>query len=486
MPNLREQMGAVIQLRPYQQDVIDGARAALARNPSVLCVAPTGSGKTILAAFMLGTARTRGRTAWFIAHRDFLLDQTAQTFDNVGIPYGFIAAGRPFNPAHQVQIVSIGTASRRLDRLTAPDIIIWDEAHHIAAAGYRKIYQWASRSRHVGLSATPARLDGKGLNEFFAEMVNGPSVATLIREGHLSQYRAFAPSAPDISAVHTVAGDYNRGELTGVMDDGQIIGDMVRHYRERANGLRAIYFAVGIDHSKHIAGIFSASGIAAQHLDGTSSSAERRAAAIAFADGRLKVLSNVDLFGEGYDLAAQAGCEVSVECVGLARPTKSLALHLQQIGRALRPKANPAIILDHAGNLLRHGLPDDDRTWSLRGIDQRRAASREGPAVTQCGKCFGVHRAGLMACPYCGQARTLEAREVEEVAGELVEVKPWNKWDGVNPDAAASQAARRERERQEQFEATTTAELIQIARRRGYRNPGFWAINVMKGRAKHG
>lgn len=468
----------MIQLRPYQQQTIDDARSALTRVRSVLIQLPTGGGKTILAAFMLGTARQRGRTAWFIAHRDFLLEQTAQTFDNVGVPYGFIAAGRPFNPAHAVQIVSIGTASRRLDRLTPPDIIVWDEAHHIAAAGYRKIYQWAAKSRHVGLSATPARLDGKGLDEFFAEMVQGPTVATLMREGHLSQYRAFAPSVPDVSSVYTIAGDYNRGELGHVMDDGQIIGDMVRHYRERADGLRAIYFAVGVDHSKHIAGTFEASGIAARHLDGNSSTAERRQAAIAFAHGDIKVLSNVDLFGEGYDLSAQADCDVTVECVGLARPTKSLALHLQQVGRALRPKHDPAIILDHAGNLLRHGLPDDDRTWSLRGIDRRKAASREGPPVTQCGSCFGVHRAGLMECPYCGVGRIMEAREVEEVAGELLEID--------RAAILAKEIERKGRESAEQFAARTTADLVQLARRRGYKNPGFWAINVMKGRAKHG
>ncbi len=478
MSDLRREVDAVIELRPYQSAVIDELRTALSRHRSALCVAPTGSGKTVLAAYMLGTARQRGKSAWFIAHRDFLLDQTAATFDSVGIPYGFIAAGRPYNPAHQVQIVSIGTASRRLDRLTPPNIIVWDEAHHIAAAGYRKIYQWAQWSRHVGLSATPARLDGKGLDEFFDEIVSGPSVAQLMADGYLSQYRAFAPSAPNLNGVHTIAGDYNRGELGMVMDDGQIIGDMVRHYREKADGRRAIYFCVGVEHSRHITSILSASGIPSMHLDAGSSTDERRLCAQRLARGDLRVLTNVDLFGEGFDLSAQAETECPVEVVGLARPTKSLSLHLQQIGRSLRPKTEPAIILDHAGNLLRHGLPDDRREWTLKGIDRRKAASREGPAVTQCGSCFGVYRAGLMACPYCGIGRTLQAREVEEVAGELREI-----------DRAAMLAREKDkkaRDRQEQFEARTTAELIQLARRRGYKNPGYWALNIMRGRAAHG
>lgn len=468
----------MIELRPYQQDMIDGARAALSRHSSALVVSPTGSGKTVLAAFMMGTARERGKTSWMIAHRDFLLDQTAATFDSVGIPYGFITAGRPFNPHHQVQIVSIGTASRRLDRLTPPDVIIWDEAHHIAAASYRAIYKWAERSRHIGLSATPVRLDGKGLDEFFAELVSGPSVSRLMADGYLSQYRAFAPSAPNLTGVHTIAGDYNRGELGGVMDDGQIIGDMVRHYRERADGKRAVYFAVGVEHSKHIAFCFQSAGIAATHLDGNNSPAERRLAARQLASGEIRVITNADLMAEGLDLAAQAGTDCSIECVGLARPTKSLALHLQQIGRSLRPKAEPAIILDHAGNLIRHGLPDDARQWSLSGIDKRKSTSSAGPAVTQCKSCYGVHRAGLMACPYCGVGRVLQSREVEEVDGKLVEI-----------DRAAArerEELRKHRERAEQVAAKTTAELVQLGRRRGMKNPGWWAINVMKGRARHG
>lgn len=416
-----------------------------------------------------------------LCHRDFLLDQTAATFDSVEVPYGFIAAGRPCNPHHAVHIVSVGTVVRRLDKLQPPDVMIWDEVKHIAAASWAKIFRWAPNAIHIGLDATPWRLDGRGLGDYFEEMICGPSVSQLMAEGYLSQYRAFAPSAPNLAGIHTIAGDYNRGELGGVMDDGQIIGDMVRHYRERADGHRAIYFAVGVDHSKHIAATFTASGIAAKHLDGNSTTAERREAAIAFADGHIKVLCNVELFGEGFDLAAQAAREVSIECVGLARPTKSLALHLQQIGRALRPKDQPAVILDHAGNLLRHGLPDDRREWSLRGVDKKKAAASAGPAVTQCSSCYGVHRAGLMACPYCGEARQMQAREVEEVAGELREV--------ARPDRErANELARLRyaREKEEQAAAKTTAELIQLGRKRGFKNPSWWAINVMKGRARYG
>lgn len=413
----------MILLRDYQQSLIDDARAALRTSQSVLLQLGTGGGKTALAAFMLGTARERRRTSWFIAHRDFLLEQTAATFDKVGIPYGFIAAGRPFNPHHAVQIVSIGTAARRLERLMPPDLMVWDECHHIGAATYERIYKWAERSKHIGLSATPTRLDGKGLGQYFAEMVQGPSVAELMDAGYLSRYKAYAPSAPNLSGVHTVAGDYNRGELGSVMDDGQIIGDMVRHYREKANGRRAVYFAVSVEHSKHIAATFCANGIRAEHLDGTCSTEQRRQAAQRFATGELDVLSNVDLFGEGYDLAAQSGRDVAIECVGLARPTQSLSLHLQQVGRALRPQQQPAIILDHAGNCMRHGLPDDDREWSLGGRGRVRKGSQSGPPVRQCPQCFGVHAASCHTCPYCGHIHIIAGRGVEEVMGDLVAIE---------------------------------------------------------------
>ncbi len=467
----------MIELRHYQSDIIDRTRAALARTRRVLIQLSTGGGKTAIAAFISSESRKRQRRVWFLCHRDFLLDQTALTFDSVELPYGFIAAGRPFNPAHAVHIGSVGTVQRRLDKLIAPDVFIWDEVKHIAAKSWASIFNWAPNSIHIGLDATPWRLDGRGLDDYFDEMVCGPSVSQLMASGYLSQYRAFAPSAPNLSGVHTIAGDYNRGELGTVMDDGTIIGDMVRHYRERADGKRCIYFCVSVQHSKNVVASFQANGISAAHLDSTSSSNIRRRAAISFASNECKVLANVDLFGEGFDLSSQAGSDASVECVGLARPTKSLSLHLQQIGRALRPKDSPAIILDHAGNLLRHGLPDDRREWSLKGIDRRKTAQASGPAVTQCGSCFGVYRAGLMACPYCGVGRSLQAREVEEVAGELREID--------RAAMLAREADRKAREKQEQFEARTTAELIQLARRRGYKNPGYWALNIMRSRASH-
>jgi DNA repair protein RadD len=447
------------RLRDYQEVMIGDTRLALRKHRAVLLRAPTGSGKTAIASYMTGGARNKGLRAWFMCHRDFLLEQTHRAYETVGIEHSYIAAGMPVNYHHSIQVCSVSTVARRLDKLTPPDLFIWDEAHHIAATTWKTIRDWGSGAKHIGLSATPARLDGKGLRGAFSEIVHGPDTGWLIEHGYLSKYRAFAPSRPDLKGVHTVAGDYNKHETAEIMDTSEIIGDMVRHYRSKANGKRIIYFAVSVEHSKHIAATFNASGIPALHLDGSSTTQERIAAAARFAEGSIKVLSNVDLFGEGYDLSAQANCDVTVEAVGLARPTKSLALHLQQVGRALRPKNDPAIILDHAGNLLRHGLPDDDREWTLDGV-VRSKNSAGGPPVRQCPTCFGVHSAAKATCPYCGHVYETEGRSVDEVAGDLAEL-----------DVEQLRAARKA----EQAKCRTLNDLIDLAKRRGYKNPEKWA-----------
>jgi DNA repair protein RadD len=349
--------------------MIAGARALLRQHQAVLIQAPTGAGKTALAAFMAGSAVSKGLRVWFICHRDFLVDQTSKTFAKVGIDHAFIAAGWTFQPHKRVQICSIDTVKNRLDRLEPPDLVIWDEGHHTAAAGWRKVREWAGKAKHVGLSATPCRLDGKGLDDLFDAMVPGPAVSWLIQNRFLSDYRAYAPSTPDLSGVHTRAGDYAAGELDAAMNKAAMIGEYPRHYLTYARGMRAAYFATSVATSERIASMFRDAGVSAQHVDGTTPTAERKAICRRFALGEIQVITNCAILGEGFDLAAQAGIDVSIDCVGLARPTQSLSLHLQMIGRALRPSEGKkhAVILDHAGGLMKHGLPDDDREWRLEG-----------------------------------------------------------------------------------------------------------------------
>ncbi len=475
----------MIQLYPFQNEIIEQAREQLRDHQSVLMVMPCRSGKTVTASKMIQSAQEKAKRTWFVVHRDFLLDQTSKTLDEFSIRHSFIAAGRSYNPASSVFLCSVQTLRNRLQSLDPPDFIITDECHHVVAPSYVKYIAWASGAKHVGLTASPILINGSGLGKHYKSMVCGPQVSWLIANGFLTPFKAYAPSAPNLDGVHTRMGDYVNSEIEGIMDGSAIIGDMVRHWKERAEGMRSLYFTVSVKHSQHVTATFNAAGISAMHIDAETPTAIRRDAARKLARRDLLVISNCNIAAEGYDLSSQADEPVSIECVGLTRPTKSIGMHIQQSTRSMTPADGKdyGVILDHAGNLTREyaggisGMPDEERSWSLEGLKSRPKASREGPAVTQCSACFGVHRAGLMACPYCGVGRTMQAREVEEVAGELREI-----------DRAAMQARdadRKERERQEQFEAKTMAELIQLGRRRSYKNPGFWALNIMKGRARH-
>ena len=458
--------------------MIDGARRELARVRRVLLQAPTGAGKTALATFMAGESAAKGRRVFFVCHRAELVDGTSKTFRKFGIAHGIIAAGYRPDLSQMVQICSIDTLKNRLHVVPEPALVIWDECHHIAAAGWQQVQEHYARARHVGLSATPVRLDGRGLDAHFDEMVLGPSVAWLIEQGHLAPYRVFAPSAPDMTGVRKRAGDYARDDTEKAMDRPQLTGDAIAHWTRFAQGLRSVAFAVTVAHSHHIAAQFNAAGIPAAHLDGGTDKSERQRVIQDYADGKILLLSNVDLFGEGFDLSAIAQRDVTIDCVLQMRPTQSLALHLQQVGRALRPQPGKvAIMLDHAGNTHRHGLPDDDREWSLAGQERKGRGKadndNEPPPPITCGGCFGqIRRPAPHACPFCGFSLVAEAKEITVADGELQELTDSDK------------ATIRANLKREQAEARTLADLVQLGKQRGYTSPQNWAYKVWTARGK--
>lgn len=451
--------------RPFQDNLIAATRTALKSHRAVILQSPTGSGKTVMSSIMVKGALAKGGRPWFVCHRDFLVEQTSLTFYGIGVDHGIIAPGRPFNPYKHVQVCAIDTLKNRLARVPAgcwPTVIFVDEAQHSAAGGWARVIEWAFHvgAKVVGLSATPERLDGKPLDPPYTHLVPGPSVAWLMEQGYLSRYRAFAPTSPALGDVKTRGGDYAVDELEDEMDKPTLVGDMVGHYLTHGRGKRAIYFCVSVSHSRHVAEAFCAAGVPAVHLDGTTPTADRKAAALAMAEGRVSVLTNVALFGEGYDLAAQAGRDVTVELVGLARPTKSLALYMQQVGRALRKKDYPAIILDHAGNIEAHGLPDDDRTWTLTG--RKKGDQKAEVAIAVCKSCFATYRAVLKACPECGFVKPVAEggpRAISVGDGELAEVDP---------------AEMRQRRQKQEAACRNVGELVDLGRTRGLKNPEQW------------
>ncbi len=382
----------------------------------ILIQSATGSGKTCLTAHMLASAAARGRRCWFLCHRRELLEQSVTTFiEAADIHTGIVAAGYPASPLAPVHVCSVPSLSRRLGTLASPDLVVWDEAHHVASKTWATIAQAYPQATHIGLTATPMRLDGQGLKPWFDVLLEGPSTASLIAAGYLSPYRFFAPGvAPTLDGVHTQAGDFNRKELNDRMEASTVTGDCVAHYRLHCMGARALVFAWSLDASRRLADQFSAASIPAAHVDGDTPRAERTARLRDFRDGTLRVLCNVDLFGEGLDVPA-------VDAVFLLRPTQSIGLYLQQVGRGLRASAGKrdVAIFDHVNNWQRHGLPDDARSWSLDGAAKR--GTSEAQTSKRCLQCYGVSPVAARACRYCGAPFVVKARSVVEEAGTLQE-----------------------------------------------------------------
>lgn len=381
----------------------------------VLVQASTGFGKTVLAAHMIARAVERGKRCWFLVHRRELLRQSVQQFTEAAdLHVGLIAAGFPSMPQAPVQVCSVQTLTKRLGALQPPDLLVIDECHHVASKSWESIAQVLTAAHHIGLSATPQRLDGRGLAPFFDALVCGPSTADLIAQGWLSRYRLFAPSRPSLDGVHRIGGDYNRQELSAALADSTVVGDCVSHYQQHCPTARALVFAWSIDASQQIAQQFRDVGVVAEHVDGETPTAQREDAMRRFRTGELRVVVNVDLYGEGLDVPA-------LDAVFLLRPTQSLGLYLQQVGRGLRPAEGKThvSIFDHANNWERHGLPDDVRAWSLEGRERKTRESE--PSGKRCMQCFGVAGPAVKVCPYCGAAFVVQSREVERVEGALAE-----------------------------------------------------------------
>lgn len=453
-----------LQLRDYQDDLIAEARGHIrAGIKSILVQSPTGSGKTVLVAKMLQTAASRGYACWFNVHRRELVKQSVLTLaDSAGLDVGVVASGFQGNRHLPIQVCSIGTLRNRRRLMPDPTLIIWDECHHLAAKSWAEIFAAYPAAVHIGLTATPERLDGTGLDKWFSVMVKGPTVESLIEQGYLSPYRMFAPATPDLSGVHILGGDYNKKELAAAMESSSVTGDVVSHYRKHAAGKRMVLFAWSVEASMTMAEKFRAAGVPAEHVDGDTDSAMRDAIIEDFRAGRTLVMCNVDLFGEGFDVPA-------IEAVALLRPTQSLTVYLQQVGRALRPAPGKeyAIILDHAGNCRRFGLPDDPRDWTLAGRKKGRTADNAAP-IRQCPKCYAVMSAAADSCKYCGHKFEAMPREIEQVEGELHEID-------------VKRIEREERLR-EQGQARGLDDLLKIAKLRGYKNPDKWAHAVFASR----
>ena len=452
-------------LRAYQFDILaEVARLMSLGVKRILVVLPTGGGKTVMASAMIQSARSQCMRNQFIVHRKELLEQTSRTFARSQIQHGFIAADLGFDYTAETILAGIQTLVRRVGLVLPPKLAIVDEAHHATANSWATVLEtYADQDCFiVGLTATPERLDGRGLGEHFDAMVIGPTVSELIEWGYLSKFDYYAPGVPDLKGVRTTAGDFNRADLADFMDKPKLIGDLVTHYNRLAAGEQGIVFATSIEHSKHIATAFEQDGITAAHVDGELSKEIRHNRMSAFIRGDIRILSNVDLFGEGFDVPA-------VSYVGDAQPTKSLGRFLQKCGRALRifDGKQKAIICDHSGNAFRHGLPDDEHEWSLQGKvkGSRKSDSNEADfSVRQCKVCFRVVPSVVKICPGCDTEFPIQQRKLKQEDGELTKLER----------AKAKEAARVQRKIEER-ECQSFEDYRRLAIARNYSKPAGWA-----------
>lgn len=439
-------------LRPRQQKAVEDLRQAYRdgyRAP--VLVMPTGGGKTATASVIIRSAVARGKVVWFLAHLREILQATSGKLQAEQIDHGFIMAGQPEAPERQVQIVMVQTASRRLGRYRKPDLIIIDEAHLAVAETYRKVLEDAGNPLLLHLTATPTRLDGRGMREVADIIINTCSTGDLIAEGLLVPVRYYAPSRPDLSGVRTIAGDYSSADLSDVMNKSSITGDAVDHYRRLAHGRQAVAFCTNITHAWTVAEHFGQAGYRAAVISGKTPQLERDLQLEELASGKLDVLVNCQLLVAGVDVP-------NISCIIQLAPTKSLTKYLQSIGRGLRthPGKQDLIVLDHAGNAFTHGMPTDPQEWTLDGAKKRARTSDDVEPVRQCERCYFVH-APAPVCPNCGHVHPVKERKLQQTEGELAELTEVKR-----------------QQRQEVGKARTVEELRKIAEERGYKMGWVW------------
>lgn len=451
----------MIHLRTYQQQGVEAIRAAFRRCKRVLYVAPTGSGKTVLFSYIGKAMTDTDKRVYILVHRAELVDQVCRTLDEFGVKYGVIAAGTEPRAA-RVQVASVFTLVNRIQNYPEPDLIIVDEAHHAAAGSWDRVFAHWRRAFVLGVTATPIRLDGKSLGGSFDEMVLGPTVSDLMATGALSAYRIYMPPTA-LGKMRMRFGDYVKLDTEREMNKPKLIGDAVDHYSRLALGKRAIAFCTSLEHASNTESEFRSAGFRAARIDGSMERGERRQLVQSFARGQMDVLTSCDLISEGFDIPA-------AKCAILMRPTASLGLYRQQVGRVLRPDDGDAIILDHAGNALRHGLPDDEIDWTLDDEHNgRRRAKSEAQSVRLCGQCYAANKSGTMVCLYCGWQWPVASRTVKEVEGELIEAT------GLKPKGRTMESINKARE---VGMATTFDELKEIARQRNYKEG--WVTNIWR------
>ena len=483
----------MITLRDYQNTAVGGVRDSFAGGCKSVClVLPTGGGKTIIFAFIAYTSAMRGKKVLILVHRKELIKQTAEKLKLFGSRAGIISPD--FRPDYNamVQVAMVQSMASRGAYYRNFDLVVTDECHHVAASTYMRAIERYPDAYQLGVTATPIRTDGKGLGRAYGgiydEMVVGPQTADLIASGYLVEPIIHVPpSLVDMSGVKKIGGDFNAKQTTERVDKKSITGNAIDHYLSTAKYQPAVVFCASVSHAQHVAAEWREMGIRALAVDGSQRGKEKIGtedyvdrALRGLGDGSVHAIMSCSLISEGTDIPA-------ISYMADLAPTASLGLHIQKIGRTLRPKEGKAhaVIMDHVGNvgamrnglfLPNHGLPTDLREWTLEGEMRTKRKKKEDTttSVCLCESCYSVYERKIPVCPYCGFERPIKVRQLEQQEGELVQLQK---------EQLIAQQLEKKQARQAVGRAQTLEELEAIASQRGYKRG--WAKHVFNSRQKN-
>ncbi len=406
------------ELRPYQEQVINELRQGLINGHTCQMLAMgTGLGKTYTISHIIHKVAQHGKKVLFIVHTTELVMQTVRHLEMFGLNVG-VMQGENTLMTSKDEVIVATIQSLRSRGIPPVEFVVIDEAHILHKTHIELIERW-NKLPFIGMSATPLRSD---LGKYFSNLVRGPSIQETIDMGYLVPAIAYCPSKAMIDTalkgVNSLADDYNQKQLSKAVNVKTIVGAIVSTWKEKASDRKTLVFAVDIAHSRSIIDDFISAGVSAMHLDAYTENEDRKEIIQKFKNGKIQVLSSVNVLGIGFDVP-------SASCAILARPTQSEALHIQQMGRVIRSceaKKN-AIILDHAGNTVKFGLPIHFEVPDLTNDDHESgvAKPKNKDKLVVCSNCNSVLEPEMNQCPQCGMDRQVKKSEVVHADGQLID-----------------------------------------------------------------